>query len=1011
MSSEVPADSRLVKVTFQDGPLGVTLRRRNEDGIVFVYDLVPGSQAIHLDIKPQDELWAVAESEVGTTPLDKEMWNNLVTYIKSCPRPLEIVLRRRLEFNSSGDNPTIQAPITEVATSSNSAPSPPPKPPKPTKMGDSKSVTAVSSAEPVAAQTRESNDDSEVDSEEEDSEDEDEEDDSEEESSVKVNEINTSKQVVDVKTHSAVNEVQSPKIVPPAQAIGSKDEESAKENEKEKAERLQKHLDAERDLLELKTLASKLITKEASQERGFGGIKEKLAAANILKRASSFGLGTVGISSGNNNNSQNSSTGGAEFIIGYGRRILRSGELSIATKDILNQMDALNVFNLNPAQSRRHFYLLTDMCLITIPQSNGTFVIETVLELPTCKINAGNHLLGGDDEGIVAPTAGKQELLRRSFDILSPFGSIRVIASSVAEKDVWLLNFFLAICDCVSENTDGEPALGWRHQIMLGTMHAAVISRDEGKVRELIKACEAGDMDFATIEEKDEDGYTPLHYACLLRLHPIIKLLHEASADVTARDKRGLTPIHIAALNLDDYALGLLCSHVFDTDIEDNLERTPLFIAAVEGRGFNGKTDVAALKKCITILKDLQADCNIRDKSTGISIIEYLSASWQFEAVDLLLSNKDVDLRGISGPHGFTALHYALAASPIKRASGEGARILSSRSLAQASGDAGKEGGVGGMASDSQVEELHKNCGVPTIISLLRKGARPNYRDLEGRTPLQILADNSEKWGSHLSDAVSALLAAGARMDDSPQCALLRKECTDISIESIMNEWSTDATINADLISVAVGGLSNPNDEAPRQNSGKDCCILCSASFTLFKRMHHCRMCEVLVCDDCSKKRAIVDASPVRCCDACFNILHEKTLAARQKALLSSIKPLPKSSSSNNNNNSNSNSNSSSNSTPGKAATAQEQAKLKRDLLSGATRSNTDDAAKGSKTGSTAGGGLSETMNTMAELKDRMNERGEKLSKLSDRSGELSNAASDFAKMAKELNRKQTSWF
>jgi len=241
---------------------------------------------------------------------------------------------------------------------------------------------------------------------------------------------------------------------------------------------------------------------------------------------------------------------------------------------------------------------------------------------------------------------------------------------------------------------------------------------------------------------------------------------------------------------------------------------------------------MTALIKCLTILKDLQADCDVREKSTGISIIEYLSASWQFEAVDLLLGSKDADVRGISGPKGFTALHYAASASPIKRASGEGARILSSRSLAQAvtggrtSSPANEETAV--KVTEEQSEELHKNCGVPTILSLLRRGSRPNYRDLDGRSPLHILADNCVKWGSHLSDAVSALLAAGARMDDSPQCNLLRKECTDISFDTISSEWAADATINADLLQVPVGGLSNPKKEAQRQAS------ICTTKFLSF---------------------------------------------------------------------------------------------------------------------------------------------------------------------------------
>jgi hypothetical protein len=50
-------ESELVTVTFQDGPLGVKLRRRADDGIAFVFEVVEDSQAVDLDVVPGDELW------------------------------------------------------------------------------------------------------------------------------------------------------------------------------------------------------------------------------------------------------------------------------------------------------------------------------------------------------------------------------------------------------------------------------------------------------------------------------------------------------------------------------------------------------------------------------------------------------------------------------------------------------------------------------------------------------------------------------------------------------------------------------------------------------------------------------------------------------------------------------------------------------------------------------------------------------------------------------------------
>lgn len=63
-------------------------------------------------------------------------------------------------------------------------------------------------------------------------------------------------------------------------------------------------------------------------------------------------------------------------------------------------------------------------------------------------------------------------------------------------------------------------------------------------------------------------------------------------------------------------------------------------------------------------------------------------------------------------------------------------------------------------------------------------------------------------------------------------------------------------------------------------------------------------------------------------------------------------------------------------------------------------------------TATEARGGLAGTMSTMAEVNEKMLERGEKLSKLSERTADLSNNANEFARLAKQLKDQQkNSWF
>jgi hypothetical protein len=130
------------------------------------------------------------------------------------------------------------------------------------------------------------------------------------------------------------------------------------------------------------------------------------------------------------------------------------------------------------------------------------------------------------------------ESVSTGFQVIWPGGTLQVTAKSSEEKISWVEDLFRTICDCVRENSD-FLTLGWRHQCMIGSLHSAVISRDEGKVIELIAKCDSGLLDIDIVDSLDEDGYTPLHYACILRLKNVTCVLHDAGADVTIEDSNG----------------------------------------------------------------------------------------------------------------------------------------------------------------------------------------------------------------------------------------------------------------------------------------------------------------------------------------------------------------------------------------------------------------------------------------------------------------------------------------
>ena len=163
---------------------------------------------------------------------------------------------------------------------------------------------------------------------------------------------------------------------------------------------------------------------------------------------------------------------------------------------------------------------------------------------------------------------------------------------------------------------------GWRHQFVAGTLHSAVISRDENKIKDLLL------RDDGAIDTIDDDGYSALHYACMYRCPNAVRLLRGAGADVTTRDNRGFTPLHWAALQLDHEAIDILCEGCKGEDVDylDNQQRTPLFLACVEGRSsaggggysggggrdsHSGHTDPKALALCVSTLLQYDADANV----------------------------------------------------------------------------------------------------------------------------------------------------------------------------------------------------------------------------------------------------------------------------------------------------------------------------------------------------------------------------------------------------------------
>ena len=75
----------------------------------------------------------------------------------------------------------------------------------------------------------------------------------------------------------------------------------------------------------------------------------------------------------------------------------------------------------------------------------------------------------------------------------------------------------------------------------------------------------------------------------------------------------------------------------------------------------------------------------------------------------------------------------------------------------------------------------HCHCRTPHS----HPGSRPNLRDGQGKSPLQLLAESAEVWGNRFGDAVDTLVCFGARLDEVRLCV-----CVCVCVFDVLKVWA-----------------------------------------------------------------------------------------------------------------------------------------------------------------------------------------------------------------------------
>lgn len=542
------------------------------------------------------------------------------------------------------------------------------------------------------------------------------------------------------------------------------------------------------------------------------------------------------------------------------------------------------------------------------------------------------------------------------FEILTPTESIRLSAVRVregvknGEQSFTDSGAFLettavetaikkALCTANARANDIghlESDIAWMHQLVLGTLHSVVLSGSHQSVVDALNRVRASLRGSDAIPDStrlpqrfvdplDENGRTPLYYACVSGMHETVAALIEAGANVQVTATRGMGLSHVCALNLDHKSLSTILSATYpahpDPNELDEMGRTPMYIAAVKGQTKNSEDNAIALNLCIKALEAWGGQFLVGNTTQMPNHVSSIAAEWRASELKVLLDYHqcrfplqdlaEPDQEQVSCSLG-ALFHYPLHA----------ALIALRWQLKTMTGPTLSSGG-----------------GVQhTIKCLIDHGFEPNER-LEycetrmqmsrelalftGYTPLQVLASIAlelETVEAELSDdvylAMRALMAEvattlvenGARtaldapMDRRPRgkASSRKLSCdSDLSVDSHRSSLKLETNKTAmeflggserlarakksfaGLSTVAAtqflrstleqaDSMTLEDSNEPGGNHEKSCAICWSVFGSVMKRKHKCRVTHRYLCDDCSSKRVLFEGKEYRLSDGQF---------------------------------------------------------------------------------------------------------------------------------------------
>ncbi|XP_059061137.1 uncharacterized protein LOC131854026 [Achroia grisella] len=229
------------------------------------------------------------------------------------------------------------------------------------------------------------------------------------------------------------------------------------------------------------------------------------------------------------------------------------------------------------------------------------------------------------------------------------------------------------------------------------------------------------------VNVKDDNGYTPLHHACLHGHKEIVRLLLSVDASPCVVDKKGATPLHLAAFKGDSDVVAMLLAHNNPPVNVDQLtsdHETALLIAA-----HFGYVDVVGQ----LIAKG--ADVSVKNNNDE-SALDLAAQYGRSETVQHLLRVRPQLVEPYKLPQSRS---WVYPSTPLHRASKNGRKEVVTALI---------NAGVDPNIRTHNGTPLHEAAcfGKSSVVRiLLSTGADLDAVDSKGRTVLDLLADYSEE--------------------------------------------------------------------------------------------------------------------------------------------------------------------------------------------------------------------------------------------------------------------------